>query len=73
MHGYRLERSSSGKLRRWSAIVKQFKSDALASVHETVLGLEEAGVIAEQTMRAFDETCLTPVEDLTPEEIREIR
>jgi len=54
-------------------MVKQFKSDALASVHETALGLEESGVIAEQTMRAFDETCLTPVEDLTPEEIREIR
>lgn len=54
-------------------MAKQYKSDALASVHETALGLEEADVIAKQTMRAFDEMCLTPVEDLTPDEIREIR
>ncbi len=54
-------------------MAKQYKSDALASVHETVLGLEDAGVIAKQTMRAFDEMCLTPVEDLSPEEIRKIR
>jgi putative transcriptional regulator len=54
-------------------MAKQYKSDALASVHETALGLREADVIAKQTMRAFDEMCLTPVEDLSPEEIREIR
>lgn len=54
-------------------MAEQYKNDALASVHETALGLQEAGVVAKQTMRAFDEMCLTPVEDLTPEEIREIR
>ena len=54
-------------------MAKQFKSDALASVYETALGLEDAGVIAKQTMRAFDEMRLTPVEDLSPEEILEIR
>ena len=32
-----------------------------------------AGVMAKQTMRAFDEMCLTPVEEMTPEEIRELR
>jgi|GEM_PF-4971258 len=31
-------------------MAEQYKNDALASVHETALGLEEAGVIAEQTM-----------------------
>ena len=51
----------------------QYKSDALAAVHETASGLAEAGVTAKRTMRAFDEICLTPVEDMTPKEIRELR
>ena len=29
--------------------------------------------MAKQTMKSFDELCLTPVEDLTPEQIRAIR
>ena len=54
-------------------MAKQYKSDALAAAHETALGLTEAGVMAKRTMKDFDEICLTPVEDMTPEEIREIR
>ena len=54
-------------------MAKRYKSDALAAAHETALGLSEAGVMAKRTMRVFDELCLTPVEDMTPEEIREIR
>ena len=54
-------------------MAKQYKSDALAAVHETASGLAEAGVTAKRTMRAFDEICLTPVEDMTPKEIRELR
>ena len=54
-------------------MAKRYKSDALAAAHETALGLAEAGVMAKRTMRVFDELCLTPVEDMTPEEIREIR
>ena len=54
-------------------MAKQYKSDALAAAHETALGLAEAGVMAKRTMRAFDEICLTPVEAMTPEEIRELR
>ena len=45
----------------------------LASVHEAALGLADAGVMSKRTMKAFDEMCLTPVVDLAPEEIREIR
>ena len=52
---------------------KQYKSEALAAVHETALGLHEAGVTDKRTMRAFDEMCLTPVEKLTPDQIRQIR
>ncbi len=54
-------------------MARQYKSDALAAVHETAQGLTEAGVMAKQTMRAFDELCLTPVTDMSPEEIRNIR
>ena len=54
-------------------MAKQYKSDALAAAHETALGLAEAGVMAKRTMRAFNDMCLSPVEDMTPEEIRAIR
>ena len=43
-------------------MTKRYKSEALAAVHETALGLADAGVMAKRTMRAFDELCLTPVE-----------
>ena len=51
----------------------QFKSEALAAVHETALGLHEVSVLNKETMKTFDELCLTPVEELTPEQIRQIR
>ena len=52
---------------------KQYSSDALAAVYETALGLADAGVMDKRTMKAFDEICLTPVEVLTADEIRQIR
>jgi putative transcriptional regulator len=52
---------------------KQYRSGVMASVHETAEGLTAAGVMSKQTMREFDELCLTPVRPLTPEEIRDLR
>ena len=52
---------------------RQYGSEVLASVHETALGMTEAGAMSKRTMKAFDEMCLTPVEDMAPERIREIR
>ncbi len=46
---------------------KKYRSDALAAVHETALGLAEAGVMDKRTMKGFDDMCLTPVEELTAE------
>ena len=43
---------------------KQYKSEALAAVHETAVGLYEAGTLDKQTLKVFDEMCLTPVEQL---------
>ncbi len=54
-------------------MTKRYESEILASVHETALGMTEAGVMSKRTMRKFDEMCLTPVEDMTPEAIRELR
>ena len=54
-------------------MARQYKSDALASVHETALGLTEAGVMPKRTMKTFDALCLTPVKDLSPAEVRAIR
>ena len=47
---------------------KTYKSNALAAIHETVSDLYAAGVIDEQTMRKFDESCLTQIHDFTTEE-----
>jgi len=45
----------------------------MAAIHETMEGLFEIGAIDKQTMREFDDACLTSVEILSPEEIRAIR
>ena len=52
---------------------KQYRSDALAAVHETALGLTEAGVMSRRSMKVFDEMCLTPVKELSANQIRKIR
>ncbi len=52
---------------------KKYKSPALAALHESMQGLHDIGIINRQTMHRFDESCLTPVEDMTPEEIAEMR
>ena len=54
-------------------MTEQYRSEALAAAHEAALGLAEAGVMSKRTMRKFDEMCLTPVEEMAPERIREIR
>src|SRR5258708_37444114 len=52
---------------------RQYRSVLMASIHETAEGLHAAGVMDKRTMREFDELCLTPVQPLKPEEIRDLR
>lgn len=52
---------------------KKYRSDAFAAIHETMEALHEIGAIDKQTMREFDDACLTPVQALTPEEIKALR
>jgi len=54
-------------------MAKKYRSEAFAAIHETMEGLHEVGAIDKQTMREFDEACLTPVQVLAPEEIRQMR
>ncbi len=54
-------------------MIKQYRSAVMASIHETAEGLHAAGVMTKQTMRKFDEACLTPVRPLTADEIRALR
>ena len=52
---------------------RTYRSGALAAVHEVALGLAEAGAMTKRSSRDFDALCLTPVERLSPEEIRALR
>ena len=50
-----------------------YKSDAMAAIHETAVGMFEAGVLDKKTMREFDESCLTPIHPFSPTEIKALR
>ena len=52
---------------------KQYRSRIMAVIHETAEDLHSAKVMPAQTLREFDALCLTPVQELTPEEIRSLR
>lgn len=54
-------------------MVKKYRSDALAAIHETMEALHGIGAVDKKTMREFDEACLTPVQIMSPEEIRALR
>lgn len=54
-------------------MTKSYKSEALASIHETMEALHEISAINKRTMREFDESCLAPALPLAPEEIRALR
>jgi putative transcriptional regulator len=52
---------------------KSYKNDIKAAIHEMASDLYEAKMIDKQTMRRFDESCLTPVYEFTADEIRALR
>lgn len=54
-------------------MTKKYRSEAYAAIHETMQALQEVGAIDKQTMREFDESCLTPVLPMPPERIRALR
>ena len=50
-----------------------YRSEALKAIHGTMKSLHRIGAIDKITMREFDEACLAPVQELTPEDIRALR
>jgi putative transcriptional regulator len=54
-------------------MTKQYRSEALASIHETMEALHDLGAIDKQTLREFDDACLTPIASFPPEAIRALR
>lgn len=52
---------------------RSYRTAQLAAIHETASGLAEIGLIDKRTMKEFDAMCLSPVEPLSAEQIREIR
>ena len=56
-----------------AAANRKTEGGVLRSVHKTVAGLHKSGLVDKATMREFDALCLTPVEPLTPKEIRALR
>src|SRR5271157_4567515 len=52
---------------------RRYRSPALRSLHEVMEDLHEVGAIDKATMRDFDLGCLTPVVELAPEAIKQIR
>jgi putative transcriptional regulator len=55
------------------AAAKSYRSAAFAAIHEAAEGLHKAGMIDSTTMREFDQECLTPIIELSPDAIRKIR
>ncbi len=54
-------------------MTKQYRSETMAAIHETAEGLHAIGLMTKQTMGQFDEACVTPVQLLTPAQIRGLR
>ncbi len=54
-------------------VAKKYKSDIMRAVQEGVSDLYQAGVADKSMIQAFDKRCLTPVETMTPEDIRALR
>ena len=54
-------------------MAKRYRTPVLASVHEMATDLRELGLIDKQTMKEFDESCLTPVEKMPPRVICRLR
>lgn len=51
----------------------KYKSDAFEAIHSTVAGMYKAGTVDKETMRSFDESCLTVPDSIEPAQIKSIR
>lgn len=54
-------------------MTKEYRSEAMAAIHETMEALHEVGAVGKKTMRTFDDTCLTNAQPIPPDAIRALR
>lgn len=54
-------------------MTKKYKSDVSKSIHTVIEDLYKSGGVDTVTMRRFDASCLVPVDELSPHEIKAIR
>ncbi|MGC2601339.1 MAG: transcriptional regulator, partial [Rhodomicrobium sp.] len=54
-------------------MAKTYRSKIAAAVHQAMSDAYEVGIIDKKTMREFDESCLTGVEKLSPEDVIALR
>ncbi len=54
-------------------MTKKFKSEALASIHDSARALLAIGAIDKATMREFDESCIAIVPEIGAAQIKQIR
>jgi putative transcriptional regulator len=52
---------------------RTYKGEAFEAIHETISDLYEAGMVDKQTMRKFDQSCLTHIHEFSPKEIKALR
>ena len=52
---------------------KRFRSRLAGAIHETVAGLHRIGLLDKATVREFDLSCLTAVEQMSAKEIAALR
>lgn len=67
------KRKTASRVRTTTSTAKSYRSPAFAAIHEAAEGLLKAGMIDSTTMREFDQECLTPIINLSPQAIRRIR
>jgi len=54
-------------------MAKKYKSDIFRVVHEGVTDMYDSGFVSKETMKEFDKSCLTPVEVMSPADIKALR
>lgn len=52
---------------------RKFKSDAFEAIHSAVERMVQAGTVDKETLRTFDETCLSVPVELSPDDIKALR
>jgi putative transcriptional regulator len=52
---------------------RKYKSEAFEAIHSSAAGMFRAGTIGKETMRRFDDSCLTVPPPIQPAQIKQLR